>query len=235
MKTNNRTLRQTASVLALCLAPLAMTACTDHRLVTEATWKQQEAPAQPRVQRVDVQHVVPFAAKDIEMTDVEREALAMFIRQNNLQAGSHVSVAAPTKTPTQVARSRNRVASVRNELQRMGISSSIVQAEATTNQSTGDEVVVFAQTVAVLPPDCPGYNQPISLDYEWRPATRLGCANAVNLGLMVANPSDLAQGRPISAADAEAMAAGVNRYRTDKTYPTGDSVTSVPFRVLTNQ
>jgi len=235
MKTNTRMLRQAASVMALCLAPLAMSACTDHRLITEATWKQQEPVAQPSVQRVDVQHIVPFAAKDLELSDVEREALAMFVRQNNLQPGSHVSVAAPTKTATQAARSRNRLASVRNELQRMGVSSSIVQAEPTNDQSTGDEVVVFAQTVAVLPPDCPGYNQPITLDYEWRPNTRLGCANAVNLGLMVANPSDLAQGRPVGAPDAEAMAAGVNRYRTDKTYPTGDSVTSVPFRVVTNQ
>ena len=234
MNTSNRMLRQAVSVMALCLAPLAMTACTDHRLVTEATWKQQEAPAQPRVQRVDAQYVIPFASKDLEISDVEREALAMFVHQSNLQAGSHVAVAAPTKTAAQAARSRNRLASVRNELQRMGISSSIVQAESTNNQSTGDEVVVFAQTVAVLPPDCPGYNQPLTLDYEWRPETRLGCSNAVNLGLMVANPSDLAQGRPLSAADGEAMALGVNRYRTDATYPTGDAASAVPFRVTTN-
>jgi hypothetical protein len=31
------------------------------------------------------------------------------------------------------------------------------------------------------------------------------------------------------------MAAGVQRYRTDGTYPTGDAVSSVPFRVVTNQ
>jgi len=235
MNTNYRTLRHAASLLALCLAPLAMTACTDHRLVTEATWKQQEAPAQPRVQRVDVQHVIAFAQKDLEVTDAERETLALFVHQSNLQPGSHVSVAAPAKTPTQVARARNRLASVRNALQQMGVSSSIVQAEPTNNQSTGDEVVVFAQTVAVLPPDCPGYNQPITLDYEWRPETRLGCANAVNLGLMVANPNDLAQGRPIGPADAEAMAAGIQRYRTDGTYPSGDALTNVPFRVVTNQ
>jgi len=234
MNTSNRMLRQAVSVMALCLAPLAMTACTDHRLVTEATWKQQEAPAQPRVQRVDAQYVIPFASKDLEISDVEREALAMFVHQSNLQAGSHVAVAAPTKTAAQAARARNRLASVRNELQRMGISSSIVQAESTNNQSTGDEVVVFAQTVAVLPPDCPGYNQPVTLDYEWRPETRLGCSNAVNLGLMVANPSDLAQGRPLSAADGEAMALGVNRYRTDATYPSGDAASAVPFRINTN-
>jgi pilus assembly protein CpaD len=213
MKTTNHALRQACSVLALCLAPLAITACTDHRLVTQATWKQQEAVARPEVRRIDVQHVVPFAPKNLEMTDVEREALAMFVQQNNLQPGTHVAVAAPTKTAAQAARSRNRLASVRNELQRLGVSSSVVQAGATNNQSTGDEVVVFAQTVAVLPPDCPGYNAPIALDYEWRPSTRLGCANAVNLGLMVANPADLAQGRPIAPADAEQAVLGIQRYQ----------------------
>ena len=234
MKTSNRTLRQACSVLALCLAPLAISACTDHRLVTAATWKQQEEFARPQVQRVDAQHVVPFAPKALEMTDVEREALAMFVRQNNVQPGSHVSVATPAKTATQTARSRNRLASVRNELQRLGISSTVVQAEPTNDQSTGDEVVVFAQTVAVLPPDCPGYNTPTSLDYEYRPATRLGCANAINLGLMVANPSDLAQGRPVAPADGEAMALGVQRYRTGTVYPSGEGQAGVPFRVTTN-
>jgi len=234
MTITNRTFRQTCSVLALCLAPLAMSACTDHRLVTHATWKQQEAFAQPEVRRVDVQYVVPFAPQALDLSDVEREALAMFVRQNNLHPGSHVSVAAPSKTSTQAARSRNRLAAVRNELQRAGVSSTVVQAQPTTDQSTGDEVVVFAQTVAVLPPDCPGYNTPITLDYEWRPMTRLGCANAVNLGLMVANPNDLAQGRPISPADGEAMALGVQRYRTAQTFPTGANQSNVPFRISTN-
>src|SRR5215470_16425647 len=221
MKTSSPNLRHAASMLALCLTPLAMAGCTDHRLVTEATWKQQEAVAGPEVRRVDVQHVIPFARNDLELSDIEREALQMFARQTNLQPGSHVSVAAPAKTAAQTARARNRLASVRNELQRMGISSSIVQAEPTTSQSTGDEIVVFAQTVAVLPPDCPGYNQPITLDFEWRPNTRFGCANAVNLGLMVANPSDLAQGRPVGPADAEPNALAIARYRTDQIYPSG--------------
>ena len=39
-------------------------------------------------------------------------------------------------------------------------------------------------------------------DQEWRPIGQLGCANAVNLGLMVANPADLATGRPLAQLDA---------------------------------
>ncbi|HTO81499.1 MAG TPA: CpaD family pilus assembly lipoprotein [Methylomirabilota bacterium] len=237
MKTRNLKLRQSSSLVALGLAAVTLTACTDsdldHRLITEATWKQNEKSAQPEVRRVNVQHAVAFAPQALDMTDVERESLGMFVQQNGIQPGSHVSVAAPTNTPTQAARARNRLAAVRTELQRMGISSTVVQAESTDHKNTGDEVVVFAQTVAILPPDCPGYNAPIALDFEWRPDSPLGCANAVNLGLMVANPSDLAQGRPVGPGDAEPLAAGVARYRASKTYPTSDSTDTVPFRVTT--
>jgi len=239
MTSKNRTLRHACSVVALCLTPVLLAACAedprlDRRLITEATWKQQDPLPQPQVRRMDVQHVVAFAPQALEMSDVEREALAMFLRQNNLQPGTHVSVAAPTKTATQAARSRNRLGSVRNELQRFGISSSVVSAQPTTNQSTGDEVVLFAQSVAVLPPDCPGYNTPLALDEEWRPIGSLGCSNAVNLGLMVANPSDLAQGRPVGPADGESQALQIQRYRTGQVYPTGAPQNSVPFRVETN-
>jgi pilus assembly protein CpaD len=239
MISKSHTLRHACSVLALCLAPALLAGCSDdsridRRLITHATWKQMDPMPQPQVRRIDVQHVVGFAPKSLEMSDVEREALAMFLRQNNLQPGTHVSVAAPSKTDTQAARSRNRLGSVRNELQRFGISSSVVSAQPTTDQSTGDEVVVFAQSVAVLPPDCPGYNTPIALDEEWRPIGSLGCSNAVNLGLMVANPSDLAQGRPTGPSDGEAQALQIQRYRAGQVLPQGDPQTSVPFRVDTD-
>jgi pilus assembly protein CpaD len=239
MNSKSHTLRHTCSVLALCLAPALLAGCSDdsrldRRLITHATWKQQDPVPQPQVRRIDVQHVVAFSPKALEMSDVEREALAMFLRQNNLQPGTHVSVAAPTKTDTQAARSRNRLGSVRNELQRFGVSSSVVSAQATNNQSTGDEVVVFAQSVAVLPPDCPGYNTPIALDEEWRPIGSLGCSQAVNLGLMVANPSDLAQGRPIGPSDGEAQSLQIQRYRTGQVLPQGASQLDVPFRVNTD-
>ena len=46
--------------------------------------------------------------------------------------------------------------------------------------------------------------------------SNLGCANAVNLGLMVADPNDLAMGTPTAPADAAREAEAIVRYRTDK-------------------
>ena len=48
------------------------------------------------------------------------------------------------------------------------------------------------------------------------PLSNLGCANAVNLGLMIAEPADLTRGRPLGTADGIREAEAVVRYRTDK-------------------
>jgi pilus assembly protein CpaD len=42
----------------------------------------------------------------------------------------------------------------------------------------------------------------------------MGCSNEINLGLMVADPNDLARGRPLAPADAERAALSVQKYRT---------------------
>jgi pilus assembly protein CpaD len=127
---------------------------------------------------------------------------------------------------------------VRTALRTQGVNARIATVKSTDNQHTGDEVVVFAQSVALVVPDCPGYNQPIVLDYEWRPETRLGCANATNLARMVANPNDIAQGRPLGAGDGSNNVMAIQRYRgvdaDPQTYPTTQPANDVPFRVETD-
>ena len=67
-----------------------------------------------------------------------------------------------------------------------------------------------------IEPDCPGYNEPVtSFDRFGRPNMAIGCANEINLGLMVADPNDLVRGRPLAPADAERSALAVQKYRTD--------------------
>lgn len=232
-----RRLRQTCSVLTLCLAVTAVAGCADNqprRWITFGTWKQTPAVPQATARTIDIQHVVNFDAKAMELSDIEREALVMFLRQNNIQPGTQVAVAASGKSATQIARSSNRLASVQAELHRLGVTSSVVSATTSNPSIAGDEVVVFAQTVAVMMPTCPGYNAPIALDQEWRPIGTLGCANAVNLGLMIANPSDLASGRPLAPGDAEAQRLAIIRYRTGTVFPQDNGQNTVPYRINTN-
>ena len=72
---------------------------------------------------------------------------------------------------------------------------------------------------AVTLPPCPNWSMPRANDFTNAPPSNFGCANAVNLGLMVASPGDLAQGRTLAAADGKPAAAAVDRYLADKVQP----------------
>lgn len=65
----------------------------------------------------------------------------------------------------------------------------------------------------VLPPACSDWSQPSAANPANHPTGALGCANAHNLGLMIAEPADLVRGRAATAADGEAATLAIQRYR----------------------
>lgn len=94
-----------------------------------------------------------------------------------------------------------------------------------------DGIVVAAQPLADVPrdaalievgrylvtlPRCPNWSKPAAADFTNMPLSNDGCATASNLSLMVANPADLAGGRPLSPGDGKPAAAAVERYLADK-------------------
>lgn len=81
---------------------------------------------------------------------------------------------------------------------------------------TPDSLVVRLVSHEVVLPACPDWSRPLAPDPWNQPFSNLGCANAVNLGLMVADPADLASGRSLGPADGAREAEAVVRYRTDK-------------------
>lgn len=231
---SNRLFKRACSIAALVLVPAVIAGC-EHRPLDYATWKQHEPFAQPQYQTVQTQHVVNFAPNSAQLSEVEREAVGIFLRQNGVQTGSQVLIGAPAKTAAQSSSSKARLEAVRTALRTQGVNARIATVKSTDNQHTGEEVVVFAETVALVVPNCPGYNEPIVLDYEWRPETRLGCANANNLARMISNPNDIAQGRALAAGDGTNNVMAIQRYRGESTspatFPTSAPAGSVPFRV----
>ena len=71
--------------------------------------------------------------------------------------------------------------------------------------------------VVTLPP-CPDWSKPAAGagDFTNTASSNFGCANAVNLGLMVAKPADLAEAAPLGPAAGQPAAAAVQRYLNDK-------------------
>jgi len=84
-----------------------------------------------------------------------------------------------------------------------------------TEAEAPKQLRVDGNNMVTLPP-CPNWSQYPASDFTNLKSSNYGCANATNLGLMVANPADLAAGRTLEGADATPAVSGVTRYLTDK-------------------
>lgn len=79
----------------------------------------------------------------------------------------------------------------------------------------GTGVILEIQQAAVRVPACETYPRALQARVDKTASSRLlGCATAANLGLMVADPVDLVQGRSLAPADGQPAANAVGKYRT---------------------
>lgn len=90
-----------------------------------------------------------------------------------------------------------------------------------------DVALIRRERYLVTLPPCPDWSKPSAGagDFTNTFASNFGCASAVNLGLIVASPADLAGGRQTAATAGQPAAAAVNRYLNDKVVlPAGAAV-----------
>jgi len=83
--------------------------------------------------------------------------------------------------------------------------------------ATGPNSVVIVRSEYLLGVNnCPTYSPATSANPNEAVMPGFGCANAYNLGQMLARPRDAAIGRPAGPADATVNAAAIARYREGK-------------------
>ncbi len=218
---------------AVAVLSLALGGCANDeaRRITFATWKQAEPVPQPQLVQVPVHHTVAFPVAAGAMSDTEREALAIFLRRNGIAPGGRVTLSAALPAGADAAILGNRLSAVRTELAALGYGSATLPPGTSAGTTLpADTIVVTARVVAVGAIPCPGYNTPVQLDLEHRPVLSPGCANAVNLGMMLANPQDLQGQQSLAPADGAAAALHIERYRAGQTWPSGEAASGVPFR-----
>ena len=208
-----------ALVLVLCLS-----GCDTPTQVSYATWKQPLPRAESTATASPVRLDVHFDPGETTLTADNAGAIDAFLAHNQITSGASVAVAVAPPTTADAGVTAGRVRAVSQSLESRGITVESVLAVKNAEPGT---VSVLGQDAKVQLPACPGYNAPIQLDTSYQPIMPPGCYNNLDLGLMVANPADLAQGRQLPPGDAEYSALFVQKYRTGSaTQPSAPSTTS---------
>lgn len=172
----------------------------------------------PTAAPVRYAHMVRFAGESSQLSPTEAERLRTFLgmlpigRALDLRVMGHTNMAAGQQDEQLVlrrARSVERLVADR-------AAGSVTVRVGPADTLTAGQVEVEARTYEVVLPGCPDWSRDLVYDQRNLPMSNLGCANAVNLGLMIADPGDLVRTEPTGPADGTHQAEGVVRYRTDK-------------------
>jgi pilus assembly protein CpaD len=173
-----------------------------------AEYSKSEAPDTLRVDGAESRLEIAFAAGSDRLAAGETARLDRMVLAGSIRPADRVSIAAAG--PPGLA--ERRAAAISRELLRYGIVASTLTGAAVPANRADVSVGRFAVTL----PTCPNWSQSLSYDFSNALTSNYGCANATNLGLMVASPADLVSGRPFTGPDAQPAVAAVQRYLTDR-------------------
>lgn len=207
-----------STTLVIGLAALALSACqsndaTDYMSEVAARWQPIHAVPQNHVETVSFEHIIAFPSGSVEPTEAEKRRLHEFIAISNLTENDTIVVeAAPSASGNYNSMTASRLDGLAQELAQVGLPTFVAEASTASSLRGQDQVAVMVTRAIVVTPDC---SIPERLAGE-EPDYSMGCNNTAALGLMVANPSDLARGRPLGPADAEKASLAMQKYRTGK-------------------
>jgi pilus assembly protein CpaD len=173
-----------------------------------AEYSKSEAPDTLRVDGAETRLTVTFASGSGHLSHGEAAKLNQMVLAGTIRPADRVQIAA--SGPPGLA--ERRVAAISRELLRYGIVTQTLPLGAVP----ANRAVVSIGRYAVTLPSCPNWSQSLSYDFTNAYTSNYGCANASNLGLMVASPGDLVAGRPFSGADAALAGGAVQRYLADR-------------------
>jgi pilus assembly protein CpaD len=185
-----------------------------------ADYTKSEAPNELRVDGAETRREVAFAAGSAYLPAGELRKIDQWVLSGGIRPADRVEIAAGG--PHGLA--ERRAAAIKSELLRYGI----VATALAIDTAPANRAVVSIGRYAVTLPTCPNWSQSLSYEFTNALTSNYGCANATNLGLMVASPADLVSGRPFAGADAQPAASAVQRYLTDKVKPP-PAITASPF------
>jgi pilus assembly protein CpaD len=173
-----------------------------------AEYSKSEAPNELRVDGAETRRELAFAAGSAYLSPGELRKLDQWVLSGGIRPADRVAIAAAG--PPSLA--ERRVAAVSSEFLRYGIVATPLALDAVP----ANHAIVSVGRYAVTLPTCPNWSQSLSWEFTNAFTSNYGCADATNLGLMVASPADLVSGRSFAGTDAQPAADAVQRYLTDR-------------------
>jgi pilus assembly protein CpaD len=197
---------------------LGLAAC-----VTE--YSKSEAPTALQVDGAESRVELAFAGGSDRLAAGEAGRLDRLVLAGNIRPADRVVIAA--SGPPRLA--ERRAAAISSELLRYGIAAST----QTLDTVPANRAIVAVGRYTVTLPACPNWSQSLADEFTNAFTSNYGCANATNLGLMVASPADLVSGRTLAPADGQPAVAAVERYMNDR-IKQPPAPTATPFAASTS-
>lgn len=181
-------------------------------------WTNTASPKANKLKLVRLAHDVPFAGTESRFAGRATGSLDNFLARQDIGYGDRIYVVASKARGRSRALNEHRTEAVHRHLLRLGLEPDVLDGAEWAAQPEGDAVRILVHRYIVVPPNCPDWRKPAHEDPSNTASSNLGCASAVNFGLMVADPRHLMEGDALAPMEGERAAASVKRYREGKEY-----------------
>jgi len=185
------------------LLMLALAACVPG----VAEYTKTEAPAALRLDGSTTTATLSFAPGSEWLSAAQARRLARLVKSGAIRPADRVEVAAAGSESL----ARGRIGAISRQLLRYGI---VATGRRLADVNTNRAVVTIEHVAVTLPP-CPNWSKSPSTDFTNELLSDFGCADAINLGMMAANPADLAGGRTLGPSFGRPEVSAVERYEND--------------------
>lgn len=201
-----------------------------HPEATEDDWSEVRTQREPRAEMVQYRHDVQFPPGQFRMASVEGQRLSFFLEQVDVSYGDTVVLMAePAEGADFATASRlteRRAETVSDFLAINRIDAKDLLSRVGDAPSSDNAVTVVVRRHVVALPACPDWTDKPGDNHTNQPMSNWSCATATNLGMMVADPGDLARGRDPGYADGERQAMSIETYRKGEIAPLNTDVST---------
>lgn len=207
-------------ILFGCLALASLVGCESlENMMPETQAPKMPASKRLQLQAIDHAHAVRFPADRAGLLSGEAERLLGFLRQR-ARAARYTLFVIPEPLPASAPPTLgdDRAETVAAYLESRGFHTQVLPSGAPVASARADgDVRVMVRSYTITLPGCPDWSTDPSHSFDNVVHSNWGCATATNLGMMVADPADLARGRQPGDADGELLSKRVDDYRKGET------------------